>query len=234
MEQANILEYIKSRVLPKLKSQEDKDLYTLLGNGFYKLGDTSLTLNHLELAGKYRKQLKELKSIDNKTKNSLETKIKFSFSFNNNEEKEKKELKLKKKTFYFTKEELTILSASSNWFIFLKNQMIEHFINNQMDLINKVSLRKKVNSMLSEDTSGVDVNVVKFLKQMEGKEEDKGVVHISSSIMPRWDLKEDKNKEEWRKYFEDTILRHLSLDGYSMQADPDQGLPVVEEVEKDD
>lgn len=226
---SNIIEYIKESVLPKL-SEAKHEVYLILGRGFEELGDRALYLSHTELArhfntksvivsGKYAGTQSLIAGFDDedillfKDKGIVEDVIPEDYK--------------DPATSQFTVGELKILRDKDLWFSFISNSMIKHFITKINEQLNDINKRKKLNEILQNGGKTVDISALKLL--MGEEETDGGVYYTSSTIMPRWDIGKHHNGDELIKKFNNEILNHLEIDGFSTNNDDKK----VEEVEDD-
>lgn len=219
MEQSNIIKYVEESLLSRLDDKSQAFLYLVLARGFESLGDKSLVMTHTELARKFSIDSRGNKRKEEHKKKEEEESFGIDMTWGEEPEEVKVEPEVVEESLEFTPEEYIVLSDKNNWFLFLKNSMIQHFISNQVDLVNQVNLRKKMNSLLLDGGKTVDISLVKMLNDTQNKNEKSGVVHYSSAIMPRWDLDSHSNKEDWVSFFEGGVLKHLSIDGYSAAMD---------------
>lgn len=214
---SNIIDYVRESVLPKV-DQQKHEAYILLSKAFEEMGDSALYLSHTEIGRNYKKKLTKLETqylvdggvpdaIDLDNFEILSADIGLSSS-------DKAPLDyVNTEISQFTKGELLLLSNKDNWFGFLGNAMIKHFINKVNDQLNEVNVRKKMQEIINHGGKTVDISAIKLLGN--SSVEDEGTYYTTTVMMPRWNVGQHHNGGELLQKFNKEILSHLEIDGYS-------------------
>lgn len=202
----NIKDFVKNKVLPTLKTEEERTVFTELADTFLKLGKDVMTMTPEEIAEKCTPLIQRgsvsledmLDDTQNKTQDAT-----YPVSAHNVE----------------------------NWYTFLANKMVIQFIEDKMVVINAVSLRKKLDDALSSEGKTKDWQLIKVLENMnaKAKEQDNSVIHYSSFMIPRWDKEIMENTKEIKRFVDMKVLSRLTFDGFDgYEEEEDAEVPTSE------